>query len=48
MIVAKHAPPVPLAGRWEMCPRCKQVRAVGAKWKRACLPEKRASRYVGN
>jgi hypothetical protein len=33
--------------RWEHCPKCEQVRAVGAKWKRACLPDRKATRYMG-
>jgi len=41
-----HSKPAKLAGRWEMCPRCEQVRAVGAPWKRACLPRVKPARYM--
>lgn len=50
---AKHGKPVPVVAKWsdtkwEMCPACKQVRAVGAPWKRACVHDKKASRYMGS
>jgi len=47
MTTPKHGKPVPIAGRWEHCPKCQQVRAVGAKWLRACRPDKKATRYMG-
>ena len=55
MTTAKHAKPVPVvtacpkapSTRWEICEKCNQVRAVGGKWKRACLPDRKATRYMG-
>jgi hypothetical protein len=55
MTTAKHAKPVPVvtswpkapSTRWEHCPKCNQVRAVGSKWLRACKPDKKATHYMG-
>jgi len=41
-----HSKPVKLAGRWEMCQICEQVRAVGSEWKRSCLPRVKPTRYM--
>jgi hypothetical protein len=47
-----HGKPVPVAvksaTRWEMCPACEQVRVKGKRWKRACVQDKRVSRYMGS
>lgn len=50
---AKHSKPVPVVAkwsktRWEMCPRCEGVREKGKQFKRACVPVKHATRYVGS
>jgi hypothetical protein len=52
MKAKKHAKPIPVvavwsAHHWEMCPKCQQVREKGKQWKRACISDKRASRYMG-
>ena len=52
MTTAKHGKPVPVAGGtwvsiWEKCPKCSQLRRVGGKWQRACLPDKKATHYMG-
>jgi len=52
--VKAHAKPVPIVtawskipARWERCPRCGQVRTVGFDWRRPCIVDKKASRYLG-
>jgi hypothetical protein len=55
MKAKKHAKPEsvitswtnPPTWRWEICPRCKQIRQTGKEWKRACIADKRATRYMG-
>ena len=53
MIAKPHGKPVPVVAkwsdtRWEMCPRCEQVRQMGKQFKRACVPVKHATRYMGS